>query len=176
MTTFTTKREALYGGPLARGKRHHYVTYLAGVQVGYGETKQAAEAAAAANLLGAYQQRNSTIYASVTSDGHVVTTREYAPGEVEFSHHREANGRQGGSMMSSLELLDASYTKRKVSVAEFHAHHLAAYNAAATPRVPAVCALCGEAHTDHRPASGNSAAFCMSRHSRPGDTFVRGRQ
>jgi hypothetical protein len=35
------------------------------------------------------------------------------------------------------------------------------------------CAMCGEAHANHRPASGNSAAFCMSPRSRPGDTFVR---
>jgi len=38
------------------------------------------------------------------------------------------------------------------------------------------CGLCGESHEDHRTASDNSAAFCMSRDSRPGDRFVRGRQ
>ena len=38
------------------------------------------------------------------------------------------------------------------------------------------CGMCGESHEDHRPASDNSPAFCMSLASRPGDRFVRGRQ
>lgn len=36
------------------------------------------------------------------------------------------------------------------------------------------CAMCGESFADHRPASGNSAPFCMSLQSRSGDTFIRG--
>jgi phage-related protein len=41
---------------------------------------------------------------------------------------------------------------------------------------PDECGMCGEAYADHRPASGNTAPFCMSRESRPGDTFIRGRK
>lgn len=44
---------------------------------------------------------------------------------------------------------------------------------AARPTPVNPCALCGEAHADHRPASGNEAAFCTSRESRPGDRYVR---
>ncbi len=36
------------------------------------------------------------------------------------------------------------------------------------------CGFCGESYDEHRPASGNTAPFCMSRDSRPGDTFIRG--
>lgn len=35
------------------------------------------------------------------------------------------------------------------------------------------CAFCGEAFSDHRAASDNSAPFCNTRDSRPGDRFVR---
>jgi hypothetical protein len=35
------------------------------------------------------------------------------------------------------------------------------------------CGFCGEPYDDHRPASGNSAPYCMARNSRPGDTFIR---
>jgi hypothetical protein len=131
---FKTQREVLYGGPLSRGKKYHYVTYLAGEQVGQGETRDASEENATKRILGAFKSQNNAIYASITADGHVVTTREYAPGEVEFAHHRDVDGRQGGSMISTLHLLDDSYTKRLVSVAEFHAHYLNSYNDAVIPK------------------------------------------
>lgn len=35
------------------------------------------------------------------------------------------------------------------------------------------CAMCGESYDDHRPASGNSAPFCMAPESRFGDSFIR---
>jgi hypothetical protein len=131
---FKTQREMLYGGPLSRGKKYHYVTYLASEQVGNGETREESEKKAVETLLGAYRCQSTPVYASITADGHVVTTREYAPSQVEFSHHRDSDGRQGGSMMSTLELMDDSYTKRPVSITEFHAHYLNSYNESVTPQ------------------------------------------
>jgi hypothetical protein len=125
---FETKREQLYGAHL-RGKQYHYVVYLAGEQIATAETREYAETKAVSILLGAYRCQNGSVYASVTADGHVVTTREFAPGAVEFAHHRSADGGQGGSMISTLELTDErTYDKRSVSVAEFHAHYLTSYN------------------------------------------------
>lgn len=37
------------------------------------------------------------------------------------------------------------------------------------------CSFCGESYDDHRPASDNSAPFCMSLASHLGDRFIRGR-
>lgn len=126
---FKTEREQLYGGPLTRGKRFHYVVSLNGEQVATGETREAAEQEAVEKLLGALRCQQTTLYASITRDGHVMTTREYAPGMVELAHHRDESGRQGGSMLSQLELLDEkTYEKRRVSIAEFHRHYLDSYN------------------------------------------------
>jgi hypothetical protein len=123
---FETKRERLSRG------RYHYAVYFAGEQVAADETRAQAEAKAMEILAGALRAQRNPVYASVTADGHVVTTREYAPGEVEFAHHREQDGRQGGSMISTLRLRDPqTYAERRVSVAEFHQHYLADYNAAA---------------------------------------------
>jgi len=127
-TKFETRREPLYGPSLGRGKRYHYVVCLEGEQIASAETREKAEDRAVRILLGAYRSQNSNIYASITADGHVVTTREFAPGEVEFAHHRAADGRQGGSMISTLHL-----TGRPVDIAEFHAHYLQEYNDACAP-------------------------------------------
>jgi hypothetical protein len=80
---FATKRERLGRG------RYHYAVYFAGEQVAAAETRDAAEAKALEILAGALRAQRNPIYASVTADGHVVTSREYAPGEVEFAHHRD---------------------------------------------------------------------------------------
>ncbi len=35
------------------------------------------------------------------------------------------------------------------------------------------CGFCGEAYEAHRTASGNTAPYCMTKDSRPGDTFIK---
>jgi hypothetical protein len=52
------------------------------------------------------------IYASLAIDGHIVTTCENAPGQVEVSHH-EVDGRQAHSMISSLYLTDEQTNEKK---------------------------------------------------------------
>jgi hypothetical protein len=128
---FKTERRQVFGAGVSRGKRYHYVTWFGSEQVATGDTKEQAEERASNILLGAYRAMNNPVYASITVDGHAVTTREYMPGQVEFAHHRDADGRQGGSMLSQLVLLDeGSWEKRNVSVAEFHRHYLESYNGA----------------------------------------------
>ena len=46
----------------------------------------------------------------------------------------------------------------------------------AAPAQDACCALCGEPHSSHRAASDNSAPFCYTVNSRPGDRYIRGRK
>jgi hypothetical protein len=118
----TATREGLYGGPLSHGKRFHYVARLNGTQVATGETKEQALENAADELLGAFDKRTATIYASMQLDGTINTTREYAPGQVEFNYHRGPNGEGRSTMMSRLEI-----DGRAVSVAEFHKHYVESY-------------------------------------------------
>lgn len=127
---FETKREQLYGGPLQRGKRFHYVVYLAGERVAAAETKESAEKQAAEMLLGAYLQQTSSVYASMCSDGAILATREHAPGEVTYAFHRSADGRASGWSSGKMTI-----DGKRVSVAEYHTYVLGKYNEAMTPKI-----------------------------------------
>jgi hypothetical protein len=122
-------REGLYGGPSRTGPKFHYVAYLNGIPVGTGASKEAALAAGAQALLDALDKQTSSIYATVASDGSVCTTREYAPGQVQFAHHRAPDGRDSGICMSRLEV-----DGKRVSAAEYHRHYVAAYCDAIAPK------------------------------------------
>jgi len=128
MNQIVAVKERLYGGPLGTGAKYHYVAYLNGVTVGNAATKELALQAGADTLLKALDKQTSSIYATVASDGSICTTREYAPGEVQFAHHRSADGRDGGICMSRLEI-----DGKRVTVAEYHQHYVAAYCEAIAP-------------------------------------------
>jgi hypothetical protein len=126
---FETKREQLYGGALQHGKRFHYVVYLAGEKIAAAENKEEAVAKAANALLGAFAQQTSSIYSSVTADGSILTSREYAPGEAEYAFHRKEDGSQSGSCMGLMQI-----NEKCVSLREYHAYVLSRYNEAVTPK------------------------------------------
>lgn len=125
MIKFETKKERLYG----TSKKFHYVTYFRGAQVGHGDTKELAETDAAQKVLAALEYQTSTIYASVTADGSVLTTRQYEPNGLEYSYHRTEDGRQCGSCMSNMQI-----EGERVTAAEYHARTLARYNKSVTRR------------------------------------------
>jgi hypothetical protein len=118
----TVTRERLYGGPLSKGPRYRYVACLNGTQIDTGGTREIALANAVRNLLGAFNCSTSSIYASPTPDGTVCVTREYAPDLVQFSYHRQSDGRGSGICLSKLEI-----NGKRVSVAEYHAHYTRMY-------------------------------------------------
>jgi hypothetical protein len=130
-----TTREAMYGH-FGSPKRYQYIARLDGETIANSETsKDVAEQTAYRDLLGAWRQTTATIHAAVACDGTVCVTREYQPGQVEFTYCR--NGVGGSTMLSRLEIDDHA-----VSVAEYHAHYVACYNAAVGP-VGAGCAKSG---------------------------------
>src|SRR5260370_1022287 len=106
MPIFQIQKEGLYilSGSGKRTRRFQYVAELAGTQIAVAATKEEAERLAAETLLDAFKCQTSSIYASVACDGHVVTTREYAPGFVETGHHRKEDGRSGGICMSGCSI------------------------------------------------------------------------
>ena len=115
----------MHGGP----KRHHYVAYLRGEQIETGETKEQVQDKALARLLGVFKHQSGHLYASLTNDGTICTTREYAPGEVEFTYHRGLD-RFNGSMLSRCEV-----DGKAVTVREYHEHYVQMYNNATTGKV-----------------------------------------
>ena len=121
------KRERLYSGLLHSGARFHYVAYLAGRQLATADSRESAHGIAVQSLLDAVECASSQPVASVASDGTVLTTREYAPGQVEFIYHRGID-RCNGSMLSRCEV-----DSRPVTVREYHKHYAAMYEAAIAP-------------------------------------------
>jgi hypothetical protein len=128
MNMLKIQREQLYGGPMARGKRFHYVRYLNGEKIETGDTKEQAIERSEAALLAAFQATMNRIWASVAVDGTICTTREYLPGACEFTYHRGTDSAFCGSFMGECEI-----DGKPVSVRDYHKHYVAAYNAAVTP-------------------------------------------
>lgn len=62
------QRELLYGGPLQRGKRYHFVAYLNGEQISTAETKEQAIVKAEAALLETWKCSNTSVIASKASE------------------------------------------------------------------------------------------------------------
>lgn len=118
------ERQILYGGPLARGKHYHYVAYLRGHQIATGDTKDLAQANAEETLLGAFQCTSNPVVASACSDGTVISTREYLPGQCEVIYHRRVDG-CNGSMLGRMEL-----EGKAVKVREYHKHYVTHYEQA----------------------------------------------
>ncbi len=120
----TTKRELLYGGPMTRAKRYHYVTYFAGHVIASGPTLKESAALAKANLTDIVESHQSAVYASLCADGTIITTREIGRYLISQSYHRaETDGRGHGITVGGASIGGVSAT-----VQQCHAHAVARYN------------------------------------------------
>ena len=117
---FDVTKELIYG-QLGTRKHYLYVVSFMGEKIASDRDKAKAIELAKAALLGAWQCGSRQPIVSVAKDGTPISTREYAPGEVETIFHR-GTGFNGSSMGG------CAVDGRKVTPREYHEHFVQQYN------------------------------------------------